>query len=105
MTLRVLSQIVFAFAVVPTTALASDTRYESRVVSAGTVSQMARSARDAINCGFEVVTIRPWHDGDIQKPGMPDPMVLIVQPPVNDAKMNSAFSCFYQKSGLDRVTG
>lgn len=68
---------------------------------AGTVTQMAKSARDAIICGFEVVTVRPWRaDDDIGKPRTPEPMVLIAKPPANEARMQSAYSCFDRRSGF-----
>jgi len=78
-------------------------RYGPRQVMAGSVSQMAKSARDAINCGFETVTVRPWKDGDGLRPHFPHPMVLIVKPPSNEEKMQAAYRCFDEKSGADMV--
>ena len=105
MTARLSAQIISIF-VIATPVQAAEGRFDPRTIMVGSVTQIARSARDAINCGFEVVTVRPWHDGDMGKPSgrIPNPMVLIVQPPANEARMQSAYSCFDRKSGVgDKV--
>lgn len=78
--------------------------YDPTVVAAGKASQMADWARIAINCGFEVVTVRPWKVGDIElsRPEVPQPMSLIVQAP-STSDLNKVVRCFDSKTGADDV--
>ncbi len=100
MVASLIGQFISAFAVVSAPVQSSEDRYGPRTLMAGTVTQMAKSARDAINCGFEVVTVRPWRDGDIEKPRTPRPMVLLAKPPADEARLQSAYRCFDRKSGV-----
>jgi hypothetical protein len=75
--------------------------FEPTVVAAGKQSQMARSAKTAINCGFEVVTVRPWREGDIARPDpskIPRPFSLIVQA-APDSDLNQVVACFERRDG------
>jgi hypothetical protein len=78
--------------------------YDPTVVAAGKASRMADWAKIAINCGFEVVTVRPWKVGDIalSRPSVPQPMSLIVQAP-STSDLNKVVGCFDSKTGADDV--
>ena len=80
----------------------------AHVLVGGSANHLANNARTAIKCGFDVVTVRPWQDGDIDdidKPRVPNPKVLVVQPPASatDQDLNRIFGCFYDKTGYNKL--
>lgn len=82
-------------------ALATETPYfDPTVVEAGSAAQMARDAKFAIECGFDVVTVRPWKDGDIRRPAqfITRPMSLIVQAS-RESDLNKVVGCLDDKTG------
>jgi hypothetical protein len=95
-----LTAILIALVATTTAQAATNWYFEPTVVAAGTASRMARDAKIAINCGFEVVTVRPWMEGDIARPAasISRPMSLIVQASP-DADLNRVVGCLERKSG------
>jgi hypothetical protein len=84
---------------------AAQSAYDQPVVlAAGTVAQMARAAKNAVNCGYEVVTVRPWQPSDPTGGNSPPARSLIVQVQ-HGADLNKMRSCFYPKVGVDESGG
>jgi len=78
--------------------------YDPTVVAAGSAKQMAKDAKAAIECGFDVVTVRPWKNGDIERPAqfIRRPMSLIVQT-TRESDLDAVFRCFDDKTGISRA--
>ncbi|MEO5773030.1 MAG: hypothetical protein ABIQ32_02790 [Sphingomicrobium sp.] len=83
---------------------AEDGNDSRRVIVTGTRPQLAKDARAAIKCGFEVVTVRPWRNGDALRPQVSGHLVLEVTPPsrASDQELTRIFGCFYHARGYDK---
>lgn len=70
------------------------------VVTAGSAKRMARAAQSAVECGIDLVTVRPWKDGDTPgfTPTGSRPMSLIIQI-LPESDLNKVLACFHEKMG------